>query len=615
MKRSLFSLTAKLAAIHAMLAASLLALVAVAWNHLPSTEDVALVGQLGRAQQITQHADMLHDALHSDVLTALLESDSSESTTKRLLDSVRRDANEFRREVLLVSNMLLPASVAANLANTRDISESYVSLAEQMVQLAVDDSPLAQARKPDFDKVFEGAKTALAEQTTAIEKQLVDANAAAKQAVKDARRWLLLGAAITVIGGWIVIALIARSIRKSLMRVSATASAVAAGDLTRRSDLRGSDEVGQISDSVNQMADALSNMIDKMRSDANHSAFGAQLASALDMADSEQQASAVVEHAMGQISSKHAMELLMADSSEAHLERAAQHPTAGAAGCGVDSPYSCIAVRRGHAVHFTDSQALDACPKLRGRRQESVSATCVPVSFMGRALGVVHACGPMNSPLSDDAKDRLKVLGAQAGSRIGTVRSFERTQIQASTDALTGLANRRAAEARMRQEMSSGQPFALVMADLDRFKLINDTHCHRAGDEALRLFADVARDTLRPQDFACRWGGEEFCFFLSNSDSERALQWTDRLRARLAHMLTRRSVPVFTSSFGVVDSTQKLPLDSMLSAADMALYRAKSSGRNRSIAALQEDADELTKQVRESEQTATISVRMLADAG
>jgi diguanylate cyclase (GGDEF)-like protein len=318
---------------------------------------------------------------------------------------------------------------------------------------------------------------------------------------------------------------------------------------------------------------------------------------------------------MGQISSKHAMELLMADSSEAHLERAAQHPTAGAAGCGVDSPYSCIAVRRGHAVHFPDSEALDACPKLRGRRQESVSATCVPVSFMGRALGVVHACGAMNTPLSDDAKDRLKVLGAQAGARIGTVRSFERTQIQASTDVLTGLANRRAAEARMRLEMSSGQPFALIMADLDRFKLLNDTHGHRAGDEALRLFADVARDSLRPQDLACRWGGEEFCFFLSNSDTERAMQWTERLRARLAHMLTRRSVPVFTASFGVIDSKQNLPLDSMLSAADMALYRAKSSGRNRSVAALQEDGDDLARQVRESEQTATISVRMLADAG
>jgi diguanylate cyclase (GGDEF)-like protein len=615
MKRTLFSLTAKLAAIHAMLAASLLALVAVAWDHLPSTEDVALVAQLGRAQQVTQHADMLHDALHSDVLAALLESDRSAATTDRLLNTVRNDANEFRQEILRISSMPLPTSLEPNLINTRDVGGRYVSQAEQMVQLAVDDSPLVQARKREFDVLFEGAKTALAEQTTAIEKQLTTANAAAKQAVTDARRWLLVAATVTVIGGWFVIALIARSIRKSLIKVSATASAVAAGDLTRRSDLRGSDEVGQISDSVNQMADALSNMIERMRTDANHSAFGAQLASALDMADSEQQASAVVEHAMGQISPKHAMELLMADSSEAHLERAAQHPTAGAAGCGVDSPYSCIAVRRGHAVHFTDSEALDACPKLRGRRQESVSATCVPVSFMGRALGVVHACGPTNSPLSDDAKDRLKVLGAQAGARIGTVRSFERTQIQASTDALTGLANRRAAEARMRLEMSSGQPFALIMADLDRFKLLNDTHGHRAGDEALRLFADVARDSLRPQDFACRWGGEEFCFFLSNSDTERAMQWTDRLRARLAHMLTRRSVPVFTASFGVIDSKQNMPLDSMLSAADMALYRAKSSGRNRSVAALQEDGDDLARQVRESEQTATISVRMLADAG
>ncbi len=615
MQQLRFNLTAKLAAIHVLLTASLLALVAVAWKQLPSTTEVELVAQLGRAQQTTQHADMLHDSLRSEVLAVMLQPESSAATSGTRLSAVQSDATEFRKELASLSSMLLPANLALKVDGAQTSAQHYAGLAEQLEQMVKLASSQVPSKKREFDLAFENTKVALEDLTSTIGKQRSAASEAGKQAATAARLWLSIAVAVTAIGGWIVIALIARSIRKSLLRVSNTARAVAAGDLSRRGESQGSDEVGQIADAVNQMADALSDMIVKMKSDAERSAFGARLSSAMDMADSEKQTANVIEKAMQDISSQHAMELLMADSSAAHMERAAQHPTAGAAGCGVNSPYSCIAVRRGHAVTFDHSDNIDACPKLRDRREGPVSAICVPVSFMGRALGVLHACGPVDTPISEDAEVRIKTLGGLIGSRIGTVRSFERTQIQARTDALTGLANRRSAEVRLRQAVRAGRPFVLVLADLDRFKSLNDTYGHRAGDEALRLFATVVRDGVRPQDLASRWGGEEFCFLLDGMDAEQAVEWTQRLRASLAQMLDRRGVPVFTVSFGIVESGSHAQLESMISAADMALYRAKSDGRNRCVVATPEDLLELVPVAFESDKDSTLNLHMLADLG
>jgi diguanylate cyclase (GGDEF)-like protein len=247
---------------------------------------------------------------------------------------------------------------------------------------------------------------------------------------------------------------------------------------------------------------------------------------------------------------------------------------------------------------------------VRGRAAGAVSATCVPVTFMGRALGVLHACGAPGEALDQGASERLTMLGAQVGARIGTVRAFERTQLQASTDALTGLPNRRGVEAQVRELMGREQPFAFVMADLDHFKRLNDTHGHQAGDEALRAFADVVRENLRQHDIAGRWGGEEFAFVLVQSDGDHALQWVDRLRARLALALRQRSAPAFTASFGIADSSAGPPLEAIVSAADRALYQAKAGGRDRGVLVSAGEAT-VAVAVRLSEQRAALDVQQL----
>lgn len=320
----------------------------------------------------------------------------------------------------------------------------------------------------------------------------------------------------------------------------------------------------------------------KLTQQTQQDTFGTQLIEALEMADDEEATFTVVERAMDQISKSEPMELLLSDSSRAHLASAATNPSAGSPACPVQSPFSCVAVRRGNPVVFDTSESLNACPKLQGRASGTCSAVCVPVSFMGRALGVLHTTGPVGEPPSSTQVAQLSTLAAQAGARIGTVRAFQRTQLQASTDGLTGLVNRRTLEAELRSLVKQGRPFALAMADLDRFKQLNDTHGHEAGDRALRAFAQTAQEILRSDDTIARWGGEEFVVVVPDLDRHQTISVLERIRTRLAESHLGGH-PAFTASFGITDSTRAKTLEELLQLADAALYAAKEAGRDRII--------------------------------
>ena len=373
---------------------------------------------------------------------------------------------------------------------------------------------------------------------------------------------------------------IAKSIQHSIHAVGEVAQALAAGDMDNRCEPHGNDEVSALARMINLLADTMQGMLTRLRSEAGRSSFSNQLVEALEMADSEAEADRVIARAMSSISDVHPMELLLADSSRAHLERACVHPKTGSPNCGVESPYSCIAVRRGFPQIFPDAEALNACPKLLGRMGGSLSAACVPVNFMGRALGVLHVAGAKGKPPNPEQIAQLTALGVHAGTRIGTLRAFERSQLQASTDSLTGLTNRRAAEEVLSNLMAVDSAFAVVMADLDFFKRLNDTQGHEAGDRALKLFADTAREVVRDRDHVVRWGGEEFALLLPGANAERAAEIVGRLRASLAESHLLSGTPVFTASFGISDSTMARDRETLIRLADDALYRSKQTGRD-----------------------------------
>ncbi len=386
----------------------------------------------------------------------------------------------------------------------------------------------------------------------------------------------LLAAALSGLLLWAI----AKSIQHSIHAVGEVAQALAAGDMDNRCEPHGNDEVSALARMINLLADTMQGMLTRLRSEAGRSSFSNQLVEALEMADSEAEADRVIARAMSSISDVHPMELLLADSSRAHLERACVHPKTGSPNCGVESPYSCIAVRRGFPQIFPDAEALNACPKLLGRMGGALSAACVPVNFMGRALGVLHVAGAKGKPPNPEQIAQLTALGVHAGNRIGTLRAFERSQLQASTDSLTGLSNRRVAEEVLANLMAVESSFAVVMADLDFFKRLNDTMGHDAGDRALKLFAETARGVVRDRDHVVRWGGEEFALLLPGANAERAAEVVERLRAALAQAHLLSNTPIFTASFGIADSTMARERETIVRLADEALYRSKQAGRD-----------------------------------
>lgn len=159
----------------------------------------------------------------------------------------------------------------------------------------------------------------------------------------------------------------------------------------------------------------------------------------------------------------------------------------------------------------------------------------------------------------------------------------------AMTDPLTGLFNRRAfidcAERRLKQHERDRTALAFLVFDLDWFKSVNDTHGHAIGDLALRLFAGILRTNLRADDIAGRLGGEEFAAVLSGTDEISAARIAERIREKFAEAgekIEGASVEV-TVSVGVAGcrAEEAADLERLGEAADEALYRAKSHGRNR----------------------------------
>ncbi len=157
------------------------------------------------------------------------------------------------------------------------------------------------------------------------------------------------------------------------------------------------------------------------------------------------------------------------------------------------------------------------------------------------------------------------------------------TQLQASTDTLTGLLNRRSFSEKVAAVPHDLHPVALAMADLDHFKNLNDTYGHETGDRALRLFARVLRDALRGHDLISRYGGEEFAIAFPDCSAVDATRALTTVQSQLDAAITVGGLPKFTSSFGITEIEPGEELAAVLRRADDALLMAKRSGRNQIV--------------------------------
>jgi diguanylate cyclase (GGDEF)-like protein len=315
--------------------------------------------------------------------------------------------------------------------------------------------------------------------------------------------------------------------------------------------------------------------------------FEAQVVRALDMAEDREGALDVAIDALQLALPGARGEILLADSSRAHLVSVATTDEFDVLhSCSVDTPRRCPAVRNGHALSFDDSGALDACPHLKSRRDTCGSALCVPVNVMGSTTGVLHLTRREAHGFADADGGIVSGVAQQFGSRIGLLAAMASSELQASTDPLTGLLNRRSLENAVHALTSDGTPYAVVIADLDHFKALNDTYGHDAGDRALRVFSRVLRSVVRDTDLVCRYGGEEFVLVMPRAAAIDATDVVDRLRLELAASFADGRTPAFTVSAGATDTTHGDDFAELVTLADHALLQAKAEGRNRTVAAV-----------------------------
>jgi diguanylate cyclase (GGDEF)-like protein len=238
------------------------------------------------------------------------------------------------------------------------------------------------------------------------------------------------------------------------------------------------------------------------------------------------------------------------------------------------------------------------------RTMQIQSGLIVPLVMRERILGAMFLqhCSETKEWSIDD----VSLVGALADNLSVAIENAElhrEREMQAVTDGLTGVANRRSFTETFSREFERakryGEPLSLVIIDLDLLKKINDTYGHQAGDEAIKSIGKMLKQSSRSVDLPARYGGEEFCLLLPNTDIEMAEQSAERLR-RLINDVEIQGPGKISASLGVATYPQHADdPDALFQRADEALYVAKQSGRNRvCVAQSIEAADPSEKKTR-----------------
>lgn len=223
------------------------------------------------------------------------------------------------------------------------------------------------------------------------------------------------------------------------------------------------------------------------------------------------------------------------------------------------------------------------------------SAAMIPLRYRNRLIGSINLGSADGQRFTTaHASDFLAHLGVIASYCIENVVNRARLLRSGFTDVLTGWHNRRYLQVRMQEELSrasrDGTNLVCLMLDVDRFKRVNDTWGHAAGDAVLRELANRIDSQVRASDVAARYGGEEFVVLLPNTDTADAERLAERIRAVISatpFVLPNEDETTITASIGIAGVAPRPQAkdlktlgDSLIARADVALYKAKSAGRD-----------------------------------
>jgi len=212
------------------------------------------------------------------------------------------------------------------------------------------------------------------------------------------------------------------------------------------------------------------------------------------------------------------------------------------------------------------------------------SIACIPMIVYSDVIGVINVTNKKKGKeFTDEDVEMLKAVADQAAVAVNKAQLWD----MAVTDSLTGLYVRRYFMVKLQEEIHRAERynkrFSVIMADLDRFKTINDTYGHDAGDRALKAISKFLQKNIRDVDAIARYGGEEFVMLIPDADKEAAFCLAERLRDELAKV-ELEDLPPVTISLGIATyPSDGTDLEELIKRADAAMYEAKQQGRNRSV--------------------------------
>jgi diguanylate cyclase (GGDEF)-like protein len=357
---------------------------------------------------------------------------------------------------------------------------------------------------------------------------------------RKATNQLLIGLVAALVFVGCVAYVEGRSIVRTIRRLVDAAAAIARGDLKERVPVQGRDEFALLGRTFNQMAFQLQTRLEELEAERGR------------LRD-------VTSRFSEALGATHDAEQLMPLIVEAAMEA-----TSAAGG----------------VVVGTNGSLVKAGFPEKGAERLEVPLQAGSISFGSLLL--------FGAEFSEEDRMTAISLASHAVVALDNARLHRIVERQALIDGLTGLANRRQCEETLEDELARVERFggslAVVVADLDWFKDVNDRHGHPAGDTVLREFAVLLEETVRDVDLAGRWGGEEFVLVLPGTDLMGGAQLAERIRAALARRtvlaVDGSPIPV-TASFGVAAIPPAKTASELFAAADAAMYQAKRAGKNR----------------------------------
>jgi diguanylate cyclase (GGDEF)-like protein len=245
-------------------------------------------------------------------------------------------------------------------------------------------------------------------------------------------------------------------------------------------------------------------------------------------------------------------------------------------------PSECLALSSGNMVHRS-RWPLQVCAAHPG--QPDQDQICIPIRTASGLPGLLHL--ETTTALNAKRADVLAIFASHIGLGLTNLKMREALKRDSIRDPLTGLFNRRYFDETLGHELARAHrqnlPLSFLILDLDHFKVLNDTHGHLAGDDALRAFARIFRTSFRAGDVLCRYGGEEFAVLLPGADLEHG--WAKAEAFRFAVQQAKltsngNSLGPVSVSVGIASSIDFETPEALLRAADAALYQAKRTGRN-----------------------------------